>query len=69
LGKSLLFARPRRQHLVSGDHEWSNRKSLRVPLSFLGRGEYQAMLVRDLPDEPAAVRIEETKMREGVAGD
>jgi alpha-glucosidase len=39
-------------------------KSLRVPLSFLGRGEYQAMLVRDLPDEPAAVRIEETKMRE-----
>jgi alpha-glucosidase len=35
-------------------------KSLRVPLSFLGKIDYQAMLVRDLPDEPAAVKLERT---------
>jgi alpha-glucosidase len=33
-------------------------KSLRVPLSFLGKAEYQGMLVRDQSDEPAAVKIE-----------
>ena len=33
-------------------------KSLQLPLSFLGRGQYQGMLVRDLPDEPAAVQLE-----------
>jgi alpha-glucosidase len=33
-------------------------RSLRIPLSFLGNGEYEAMLVRDLADEPAAVKIE-----------
>jgi len=29
-----------------------------VPVHFLGRGKYQAMLVRDQMDEPAAVKIE-----------
>ena len=37
-------------------------RNLQLPLSFLGRGQYQGMLVRDLPDEPAAVQIEETKL-------
>ncbi|AGA29066.1 glycoside hydrolase family 97 protein [Singulisphaera acidiphila] len=33
--------------------------TVRVPTSFLGAGTYQAMLVRDREDEPAAVKIEE----------
>jgi alpha-glucosidase len=33
-------------------------KSLKIPLSFLGGGQYQAMLVRDVADEPAAIKIE-----------
>jgi alpha-glucosidase len=34
------------------------QKSVQIPLSFLGSGEYQAMLVRDVADDPAAVKIE-----------
>jgi alpha-glucosidase len=33
-------------------------RTLQVPLSFLSSGEYQAMIVRDRPDDPAAVTIE-----------
>jgi alpha-glucosidase len=35
-----------------------NGKSVQIPLSFLGSGEYQAILVRDVPDNPAAVKLE-----------
>jgi alpha-glucosidase len=33
-------------------------KTLRVPLSFLGEGEYKAMLVRDNPSDDGAVEME-----------
>jgi len=33
--------------------------TVRVPTSFLGSGEYRALLVRDREDDPAAVKIEE----------
>lgn len=33
-------------------------RTVQIPLSFLGAGSYQAMLVRDNPEDPAAVRIE-----------
>jgi alpha-glucosidase len=33
-------------------------QSLKIPLSFLGEGKYQATLVRDAKDNPAAVEIE-----------
>jgi alpha-glucosidase len=35
-------------------------QTIRVPLTFLGAGRFRAMLVRDQPDEAAAVRIENT---------
>ena len=40
--------------IMNGEAE----KKIRVPLSFLGKGRYEAMLVRDQADEPAAVKIE-----------
>jgi alpha-glucosidase len=33
-------------------------KTIKIPLTFLGAGKYQAMLVRDRMDEAAAVKIE-----------
>jgi alpha-glucosidase len=36
-------------------------RTVKIPLSFLGRGQYQAMLVRDRMDNAAAVEIEKSK--------
>jgi alpha-glucosidase len=38
-------------------------RSMTVPLSFLGRGNYRALIVRDQKDDPAAVKIENTTSR------
>ena len=32
-------------------------RTLRLPLSFLGAGNYRALMVRDREDDPAAVKI------------
>ena len=40
-------------------------RTLQVPLSFLGRGEHQAMIVRDRQHDPAAVTIENATARRG----
>jgi len=38
-------------------------RTIQVPLSFLGPGEYHAMTIRDREDDPAAVQIEHTMAR------
>jgi alpha-glucosidase len=40
-------------------------RELRVPLRFLSAGNYQAMLVRDQMDDPAAVKIENVTVMRG----
>jgi alpha-glucosidase len=40
-------------------------RKLQVPLSFLGQGDYQAALIRDHKDDPAAVQLENTTARRG----
>jgi alpha-glucosidase len=40
-------------------------RSLKIPLSFLGEGDYRASYVRDRKDEPAAVQLEDTLARRG----
>jgi hypothetical protein len=35
-------------------------RSLKIDLGFLGRGRYDALVVRDKPDDPAAVTVEKT---------
>jgi alpha-glucosidase len=42
-------------------------RDVRIPLTFLGAGEYRALTVRDRKDDPAAVRIEETAAKRGDA--
>lgn len=60
IGEIAAFARRRGSTWFLAIMNGPMGKNLRVPLSFLERGEYQAMLVRDVPDEPAAVKIEKT---------
>jgi alpha-glucosidase len=36
-------------------------RTMKIPLSFLGRGQFQAMLVRDQLEDAAAVKIEKSK--------
>jgi len=38
-------------------------RAIPVPLSFLGRGEYHAMMIRDRQNDPASVQIENAKIR------
>lgn len=40
-------------------------RTVQVPLSFLGAGAYEGLLVRDREDDPAAVRIEKEKLARG----
>src|SRR5262249_27756879 len=42
-------------------------RDVRIPLTFLGAGEYRALTVCDRKDDPAAVRIAETPARRGAA--
>ena len=58
IGELAAFARRRGSTWFLAIMNGPTGKNLSLPLSFLGSGEYQAMLVRDLPNEPAAVKIE-----------
>jgi alpha-glucosidase len=40
-------------------------RSIKVPLSFLGNGEYAGLLARDTRDDPAAVQIDKISARRG----
>jgi alpha-glucosidase len=40
-------------------------RTVKVPLSFLGEGDYRAMLVRDDKNDAAAVTIENAAARRG----
>jgi len=44
-------------------------KNLTIPLSFLGNGTYEVMLVRDEKDNSAAVKIENRTMKKGESVD
>jgi alpha-glucosidase len=58
IGELAVFARRRGNTWFVGIMNGEIEKTLRLPLSFLKTGKYKAMLVRDLKDEPAAVKIE-----------
>ena len=40
-------------------------KTIQVPLSFLGDGDYKAVLVRDVKDDPASVNVEKSTAKRG----
>ena len=58
IGELAGFARRNGDVWFAGIMNGLTGKTIRVPLDFLGPGKYQATLVRDQQNEPAAVKIE-----------
>ena len=59
IGELAVFARRSGDVWFLGVINGLTGRTIRVPVGFLGRGKYQATLVRDQQDDPAAVKIEE----------
>ena len=58
IGELAVFARRSGDVWFLGVINGLTGRTIRVPVGFLGRGKYQATLVRDQQDDPAAVKIE-----------
>jgi alpha-glucosidase len=58
IGEVAAFARRRGDVWFVAIMNGPRARSVEVPLSFLSAGAYHGLLVRDSPDDPAAVRIE-----------
>jgi alpha-glucosidase len=59
IGERAAFARRSGDRWFLAIVNGPTASTVRVPASFLGSGEYRAMMVRDREDDPAAVKIEE----------
>jgi alpha-glucosidase len=62
IGEMAAFARRKGDVWFVGILNALTGRELHVPLRFLSAGKYQAMLVRDQMDDPAAVRIEDVSL-------
>jgi alpha-glucosidase len=56
IGEVAAFARRRGDSWFLAIMNGPKGRTLQIPLSFLGRGKYQALTLRDQPDQPAAMR-------------
>jgi alpha-glucosidase len=64
IGEIAAFARRRGTTWFLAIMNGPAGRSLRIPLSFLSNTQSEAMLVRDLADEPAAVQIEKVTVKQ-----
>jgi alpha-glucosidase len=62
IGRLSAFARRRGTTWFLAVMAGSEGTTLTLPLSFLGEGPYEATLVRDVPGEPAAVKLEQARL-------
>ena len=65
IGEAALFARRRGNDWFLGALNGFAGRTVRVPLSFLGRGKYKGTLVRDKMDDPAAEKMETAALSAG----
>ncbi len=65
IGELAVFARRRGNTWFVGIMNGETEKTVRLPLSFLNKGKYAAMIVRDQKDDPAAVKIENSVVSHG----
>jgi alpha-glucosidase len=65
IGDLAAFARRSGDRWFLGVLNGPTPRTLRMGLSFLGKGTYQALLLRDKGEEPAAVEIEPRKVTSG----
>jgi len=69
IGEMALFARRAGERWFLGVLNGKEARGLRLPLSFLGKGAYRVTLVRDHPENGAAVVLEERVVAAGDAVD
>ena len=62
IGELAVFARRKGDVWFLAILNGSNARALQIPLTFLGRGRYEAMLVRDKLDDAAAVNVETSSL-------
>jgi alpha-glucosidase len=62
IGEIAAFARRRGKRWFLAIMNGPSAKTVNIPLSFLDRGPYQAMMVRDQQDDAAAVKIENSTL-------
>jgi alpha-glucosidase len=65
IGRLSAFARRKGEMWLLAVMAGREGAALTLPLSFLGEGVYEAALVRDVPGDPAAVRLENAAMTRG----
>jgi alpha-glucosidase len=63
IGELAAFARRRGKDWFVAVLNGPERRSATIPLKFLSDGKYEAMIVRDQPDEPAAVKMDKATFR------
>jgi alpha-glucosidase len=61
IGEIAAFARRNGNAWFLAIMNGSTARTVKIPLSFLGRGQYQAMLIRDRMEDAASVEIERSK--------
>ncbi|NLH18227.1 MAG: hypothetical protein GX455_16755 [Phycisphaerae bacterium] len=62
IGELSIFARRSGQMWIVAVMSAGPVRTIRVPLAFLGEGDYKATLVHDVADNPAAVKVENTTL-------
>jgi alpha-glucosidase len=65
IGEVAVFARRKGHTWFLALMNGTAAKNVKIPLSFLGEGEYRALLVRDHRENAAAVTIENTTLKRG----
>ena len=65
IGELAVFARRDGERWFLAVMNGPRARTLRVPLAFLDKAEYRAVLVSDKEEEPAAVRLEERRVKGG----
>jgi alpha-glucosidase len=67
IGDMAVFARRKGKQWFLAVLNGKTVRALRIPLSFLGPGEHDALVVRDAEGDPAAVRVESATARRDTA--
>jgi alpha-glucosidase len=65
IGEVAVFARRRGNTWFVAAMNGTTARKVRIPLTFLGEGDYRALLVRDDSENAAAVRIENATLKRG----
>ena len=67
IGELSIFARRSGDMWILAVMSAGPARTIQIPLSFLGEGDYKATLVGDVQDNPAAVKVENSTLNRGAS--